>query len=254
MKYLFKAIIPFLLLSVLSYLIYKGYDQNWTGFEGYTNNKGEFVPPKKLWDWLQLLIVPILLAIGAWWLNKSQKKSEQHIETDRQRQKALEDYFNCMTDLLLEKNLRDSRNNQEAPAIARTRTLAVLRILDGSRKGQAIQFLYELDLINKNPKVQLNGADLTDASLNGAVLRGAELRGLYFNNAHFKAANMEGADLRGSDFSCADFSDAKMTNANLTQAILKKAKLRNADLTNVNLEYADLTQADLKGAKRSKPK
>jgi hypothetical protein len=156
MKTLFKAVIAFLLLSALGYFIYKGYDQTWTGLQGYTNNKGDFIPPKKLWDWLQLLIVPILLAVGIWWLNKSQKKSELQIETDRQRQKTLEDYFVCMTDLLLKEHLRDSCNNQESRSIARTRTLAVLRILDGSRKAQAIQFLYESRLISKNPIVQLN--------------------------------------------------------------------------------------------------
>jgi len=32
---------------------------------------------KTLWDWLQLLIVPIILAIGGFWLNQMQKSREQ---------------------------------------------------------------------------------------------------------------------------------------------------------------------------------
>lgn len=76
----------------------------WTGFGAYTNPKGEYVRAKTLWDWMDLLIVPIALAIGAWFLNKSEKNREliverqraeleREIETDRQRQGLLESYL-----------------------------------------------------------------------------------------------------------------------------------------------------------------
>jgi hypothetical protein len=32
---------------------------------------------KTLWDWLQLLIIPIMLAIGGFWLNQIQKDRDQ---------------------------------------------------------------------------------------------------------------------------------------------------------------------------------
>jgi uncharacterized protein YjbI with pentapeptide repeats len=79
-----------------------------------------------------------------------------------------------------------------------------LRILDGSRKAQTIQFLYESGLISKNPIVQLNGANLRRAEFSGATLSAVELRGVYFGKANFRGANLAGADVRGSDFSCAD--------------------------------------------------
>jgi len=269
MKTTLKVLALFAFLSILGYLTFKGYDQCWTGFQGYTNNKGDVIPPKKLWDWLQLLIVPILLAIAVWWLNKTQKKSELQIENDRQRQKSLEDYFNCITELLLKEHLRDQSNNNEACKIARTRTLSVLRILDGNRKAQVLQFIYEAGLINKNPIIRMNGADMIGASLNCASLQEAELRGAYFTNAQLRGANLANADLRGSDFSSADLTEASMNHSNLTQAIFKKAqlsnadmkntnltqaifekaKLHNADLTDANLEFADLSHADLKNAK-----
>jgi len=246
-----KTVIPLLLISALAiYTIWLGYDQTWTGFQGYINNREEFVPPKKLWDWLQLLIVPLLIAIGVWWLNKSQKKSEQKIETDRQRQNTLEDYFVCMTDLLLKENLRDVNKNRESRSIARSRTLVVLRVLDGDRKGQALQFLYESGLIDKNPIVRLDGADLKEANLDWATLRGCELRGVYFNKAQLRGANLENADLRGSDFSAADLTEAYMVNANLEQAILRKSNLCKANLKGAILEDADLAGADLTGTKK----
>lgn len=232
MKMVYKTIVALLLILVLGYLTYRGYDHQWTGFQAYINNKGELVPPKKLWDWLQLLIIPTILAVGVWYLNRSQKNSDQQVETDKQRQQALDDYYDCMTDLLLKENLRDPNNCKESRSIARTRTLAVFRILDTNRKAQALQFLYESGLINKGrPIVQLVGADLNGAQLDGATLQSAELRGLYLTKAHLRGANLRDADLRGSNLTKADLTEACMINANLTQSILKGAKLRNADLT-----------------------
>jgi len=249
MRILFKLVVALLLLSALSYFTYKGYDQSWTGFQGYTNNKSEFVPPKKLWDWFQLLIVPILIAFGVWWLNKSQKNSDQKVETDRQRQRTLEDYFNYMTTLLLKEHLRDSTKNKEARILSRTRTLSVLRSLDGDRKGQVIQFLYESGLIYKNPIVRLTGANLRHADLNSATLIGAEIRGVYLHDAQLKGVNLLEADLRGSVFYGANLSNADMTKANLIQAVFAGAKLTKADLTGATLVGPELKKAKSKRAK-----
>jgi uncharacterized protein YjbI with pentapeptide repeats len=245
MNSLLRIIIAIVLLGILACFIYIGYQLSWTGFQGYLNNKEEFIPAKKLWDWMQLLIVPVILAGGAWLLNKSQKKSEQLIEADRQRQKALEDYFDCLTDLILEKNLRDICKNQEARSIARTRTLVLLNNLDPGRKGQALQFLYESGLINKNPIIRLTGANLNNARLDGATLIGAELRGVFFKNAHLRGANLTEADLRGSDFSRADLSESIMMHVNLRQTIFNEACLRKADLQNAITKETDFTGADL---------
>ena len=230
MKAFFGTLVAILLILVLAYFIYKGYDHSWTGFEGYINNKGELVPPKRLWDWLQLLIIPTFLAAGVWYLNRSQKKSDQQVETDKQRQQALDNYYDCMTDLLLNKNLRDPNESKEAGKIARTRSLAVFRTLDNDRKAQALQFLYESGLIKKNPIVDLNGADLNGAQLNGARLEGAEVRGVHLERAHFRGANLRDTDFRGSNLTKADFTGARMIGANLTNSAVKGARFRNADL------------------------
>jgi len=38
----------------------------WTGLGTYIDSDGKRQPGKTLWDWLQLLIVPLLLAGGAY--------------------------------------------------------------------------------------------------------------------------------------------------------------------------------------------
>lgn len=194
----------------------------------------------KLWDWLDLLIVPFILAVAAGFLDWSRKVSEKRVETDRQRQKTLDDYLTCMTEMILKYNLIEKQQNNPARDIARTRTLAALRSLDGDRKAQLLQFLYESGLIGPDPIVLLNGADLTGAVLDEAVLVDAVLRGVHFEDASFKNSTLDSADLRGSNFSRGDFSGASMKDANLTQANLTNAKMTNEQLISAITEQAIL--------------
>jgi hypothetical protein len=210
--------------------VYNGYSFHWTGFGRSVDSKGDIVPAKTLWDWLDLLVVPLFLAIAAWLLDGSRKASEARVEADRQRQKTLDDYLECMTSMLLARSLNAQETSESARGIARTRTLAALRSLDGGRKAQLLQFLYESGLIGPSPVVQLNGADLTGAEMDEAVLRNAELRGVHFEGASFRNATLTGADLRGSDFSRADFTGATMDGTNFTQAILVDAVITDSAL------------------------
>lgn len=153
----------------------------WTGFGAYFNPKGEYIRAKTLWDWLDLLIVPIVLAIGAWFLNKSEKNREiiiekqradleREIETDRQRQALLESYLDRMTDLLLTHNLRASQKEDEVRSIANARTVAVLQNLDSLRKAQVLIFLQQANLISKeNVIINLKGLDFSGIVLTAGI-------------------------------------------------------------------------------------
>lgn len=226
-------------LAVVVVLIRYGYRLAWTGLPAYTSSSGQVVPAKTLWDWLDLLIVPLFLAIAAYLLDGSRKRSDQRVESDRQRQKVLEDYFACLTDLLLERKLATPVADNTVASIARTRTVAALRILDGRRKAQLLQFIYEAGLIGQPPIIQLNGADLSAADLTEATLRECELRGVHFQNAVFRNADLSHADLRGSDFSGADLTNAQLRNTNLAQANFQKANLSDADLSGAAVEDVD---------------
>jgi uncharacterized protein YjbI with pentapeptide repeats len=73
--------------------------------------------------------------------------------------------------LILEKGLRRSEEYAEIRDVARARTLAALRSLDGNRKGQVARFLHEADLIGALRKGQVIEAiiDLRGADLSGAA-------------------------------------------------------------------------------------
>ena len=239
MKRFGRTVLIVIAIAIGGMLLKLGYSSPWTGFGTSVNSRGEAIPAKTLWDWFDLLVVPFVLLVGAWILDGSRKNSDARVETDRQRQKTLEDYLAGMTTMLLEETLPGVPDSP-ARGTARTRTLAVLRSLDGGRKAQLLQFLYESGLIGPSPAVWLNGADLSDAQLNEAVLRKAELRGVHFERASFRSAMLEQADFRGSDFSRADFTAASVEGTNFTQANLTDATITNELLAAAITEQATL--------------
>ena len=136
--------------------------------------------PPTLWEWLDLLIVPLAVAIGAAIISYVQKRteldiakkareedgeiarqareSEQQIASDRLRQASLEGYYDRMTDLLLIHKLREAEAEAEQRSLARARTVAVARGLDGARKAQLLAFLRTSGLIAQDkPVIDLRG-------------------------------------------------------------------------------------------------
>lgn len=250
MRIIFRILIFIVLLVVLFVLVYKGYDYSWTGF-ARQNVESDIKPDKTLWDWLDLLIVPLVLAVGAYLLEGSRKRTERDVENDRQKQHILDDYFAYISKLLLDHGLSESCASDLARKLARTRTLAALRLLDAKRKAQLLQFLYEANLINLEPVIQLNGADFREAVLDEATLSHAELRGVYFSKASIRYATLVGADLRGSDFSEVNFDASNLTDARLAQARLDGADLRKATLCNTDLSEIKLDDVKMTEQQRA---
>jgi hypothetical protein len=218
------------ILIVAIGLIIVGYRFEWTGFNG--NNKSG----KTLWDWLQLLIIPLALAVIAILFNRSERKNEQKIASDNQQETALQAYLDRLSELLMKEGLRTSQPEDEVRTVARVRTLTVLRQLDEDRKAYVIQFLYESDLVCAGVDkciIDLTGADLFFADFfrpNGTDLSGVCMSGAELNFADFTLANLEQADL----------SEAELIGTKFIEADLNKATLFDA-----NLSYADLSEADL---------
>ena len=188
-----------------------------------------------------------MLGVGALWFNSNQDTISHQIAVDQQRAITLQTYLDRMSDLLLTRNLHESKPGAEVREVARVETLAVLQQLDPERKGVLVRFLYEADLINIDTGhvvVSLSGADLSGADLNSAILSGADL-----NSAILSGANLNSAVLSDADLSRADLSDADLSGAVLSDAKLVGAKLVGAKLSGALLSGADLTGADLRGAK-----
>ena len=202
----------------------------------------ETQPTKTLWDWLGLLgvlAIPVVVGFGAAWFTTQQGKVSDRENTDNQRKAALQKYIDKMAELLLDKKLRDSAEEDEVRRIARVRTLTILNglSLDAERKRSVLQFLYESGLIIKDRYI----VDLRGANLRGANLRSATL---HFAELHF--AKLSGAFLNSADLSNADLSNADLSRANLTGAILDGAVLKSA--TGITIEELEKQTSSLKGA------
>jgi uncharacterized protein YjbI with pentapeptide repeats len=220
---------------------------------------------KGLWDWLQLLIVPAVLAVGGLLFSQAQDERQRVAEEQRSQAAALQAYIDEMGSLLLEEDLRSSNDDDEVRVLARARTLTVLNRLAQGNDPQAksgevsaeergmleeqldpeqrerviaketdlrrdvLQFLKETGLINKqDPLISLYDANL---------------RGVFLENG--STITLSNTDLRGANFTAAEMSSVELDNADLTEARLGGARLIFASLRDANLSSSDLPGADL---------
>jgi uncharacterized protein YjbI with pentapeptide repeats len=210
-------------------IVVLGYFREWT----WTGLVKDDYPKRTLWDWLDLLIVPAVLAIGGYLFNRSENRATQAAAERRAQDEALQAYLDNMSDMLITNKDQPSLYDEHPPdslrTVARARTLTVLARLDGDRKARVVQFLYESDLISTfRPILDLSGADLS-----GVVLRRAILDGVNLQKADFRGANLDFADLR----------EAKLHKADLSGAHVRGTVLHNADLSSAQFEFADLSPA-----------
>jgi uncharacterized protein YjbI with pentapeptide repeats len=256
-------VLALVIITVCGYI----FGWEWTGL----------VKPKRrtFWDWLSLLIVPIVLALGGYFFTRSesrrtkedaerQRKVDRQIADQRAQDEALQAYLDQVGQLLLDNDppLRQSEEDSEVRTLARARTLTVLSRLDGDRKARVVQFLYESGLIAKGPVLDLRGANLNGANLSEANLSYADLSEAYLKEASLSDANlidanlseadMSHADLTWADLSYADLGRANLRGSVLFHAYLSAANLNNANLDSANLREASLIDADLSGANLSK--
>jgi uncharacterized protein YjbI with pentapeptide repeats len=213
---------------------------------------------RTVWDLLVVLGVLLVGAAAGYWLSeqrnaaryqevenelvklKQELQGEQHSENAA----ALQAYFEQMTHLLLERDLRASEADSEVQRLARARTLAIVANSDAASNRSVTRFLTDLDLVKGSDSVRLlSQSHLEDADLGGAFLPAADLNTSLLRDADLSGAMLVSANLRG-----AILSDADLGGANLAYANLEDAMLAGADLSGANLSQTVLTGAHLSGA------
>jgi uncharacterized protein YjbI with pentapeptide repeats len=252
---LLAVVIVLIILSILGYILNWG----WTGLGTYISppypKDSTFQRGKTFWDWLQLLIIPLALAIIAIFFNRSERKNEQRIASDNQQEVALQDYIKDMSELLLERNLRKSDGDAEVRNIARVRTLTVLPRLDGKRKRNVLLFLYDADLIDKGRQIiDVSDADFSEADLSEVSL--SRPKWIRRNSYEKEAITVISADLSGVNLRNANLNGANLFRAKLSVEAESQddyqfedeiAWLDKRSIT-ANLSKAKLVKADLSGA------
>jgi len=256
-------------------------------------------PAKTIWDWMGLLLAPATLAGLGFWFEHLQTKAadakakadleatayqaEQVREraADQQREEALQNYLNSLSELLVDKQLKkllhsqleksednaaastpvsqpDKESEDEAAAspsidalaalgVIKARTLSLLRMFDQDipRQASVLSFLGDADLLTDLnldlSRSDWENADLKRVNLSGAKLNGANLKTANLKYANLNCTDLSYADLSGADLSPADLSGAKLNGADLRFAYLSGTDLTDADLTNANLQQAQYT-------------
>jgi len=236
-------------------LIIIGYSYGGTGFGASTipiYPDREIQPEKKLWDWLGLLVIPIVLALSATWFSWAERNNERAIADDRAQEAALQAYFEQMSVFLIDKGLRKSESQSEVRDLARAWTLTFLRRLNGERKGVLLRFLYESELIARySTVISLGEANLEGASLKSVTLAESDLKEVYLKGANLLLADLSGADLGGADLSKTTLVGANLDRAKLDW-VTPPGATRHNSLAVVNLEGANLDRASLRGASLDK--
>jgi uncharacterized protein YjbI with pentapeptide repeats len=208
----------------------------WTGFSGMTVR-----------DWLPIvgaLLIPVVIALGTWWITWQQAKiedqraqAERELEAQRAQDAALQAYLDQMTQLMLDRNLREADQDSEVRTMARVRTLTMLSTLDPTRKEEVLRFLYEASLLDRSsPVVELSGADLRSIDLYATNLSGGRFA------VDTRAVAQQGVIAWAKDAGDYDVS-IDLSGADLSHADLRRSVLAAADLHSVNLHGADLRLA-----------
>lgn len=212
---------------------------------------------KTLWDWLDLLIVPAVLALSALWFSRVNRRSElsiaeQERELDRQiaderaQEAALQAYLEMMSTLLLEKDLENPVKNT-VREVATAWTLTFLRRVKGKRKAVILRFLADSRLIDTGG---ISLISLEDADLRGTKLIRSKLKNANLSKADLTDAVIVSSDISNTNLSFCELRNATvalaiMNNCDLHGAMLNGAEMEGSILDGVSLEHAHLIDANL---------
>ncbi|NJO82190.1 MAG: hypothetical protein HC828_04860 [Blastochloris sp.] len=134
------VILFILLLFVALWLLYASRNAelfpDWTGF----NTRSGFdtiYPARTLWDWLSLLLVPIVLMFGGFlftWVENYQAHLRgveyKQIEKERSQDGIVQAYLSTMTELLSSDKPETVAENTNLRSMVRAHTFAALRGVD----------------------------------------------------------------------------------------------------------------------------
>ncbi len=245
----------FILFSIIAaWIVLQLNKFEWSGFKG-----------KTFWNWLELLFVPFLLALGGIWIDNRLDEREREIAKDQVSSQKLLGYYRevkssikelnqeiieiaesgskiegmrdiakskSISDLQVATNLvKDSNDISTILNDARLQVHTLLEELDRERKGKLVKYLYDLQLIQERCEVKQSGSKYYHYCLEPVIsLVGSNLSNTNFSNHNLSKVKFERANLRESNLTGANLFEANLEGADLSGANLDGANLRNAKI------------------------
>ncbi|MEM8862028.1 MAG: pentapeptide repeat-containing protein [Chloroflexota bacterium] len=246
-QWLIRAIRAFLLISLILFTIstirFLFLDEPYPAWYGFSPTTTPTSPGKTLWDWLELLIIPIAIASFSWFQNEAEnsKRRDQYeeakrAEIDRKRQEIFENYLTKINKLSRQE---EGKRTQSDLLDARIQTITTINQLDAMRNRLILKYLREYELLQvsdtDSQKISLENADFSFAELDGVNFDTIYLRESIFDNASLNGATFNNCRLMG-----AKFNDAQLIKAHFNDARLDSAKFIRANLTGAYFVFADL--------------
>jgi Pentapeptide repeats (8 copies) len=267
---LLSLVIAIILVAIGGYM----YKWGWTGFAG-----------KTLWDWMKLLIVPLILAVGGLLITqmerlncaRAQELDRERLEVDRQQTQAQLRQTEQRLELDRERAEQERRLTQEGQITDRfTRAIDQLGATDvEGRRVLEVRTgaVYALERISREspkdygPITEILTAyvrvyapwppyvdrtpeapKVPDADIQAILtLLGRRVEDHLFGQYRIPL-DLYSTDLTGADLERADLESVDLHQANLHQANLQGANLRGANLRETSLEEAELREADMEEA------
>ncbi len=237
---------------------------------------------KTLWEWLELLGVPLTLALLGLFFQWQEKKrvreetkEQRKVAADEAKDDILQAYFDRLSALLVDKNLLaiaaklypnndENRNSQQDSNLSpeqkgqleKVREVVKSQIISSEQQelfdaGMNIVRAKTLSILRRfegdgERKVSVIEFLIDTELLSKAKLslRRSDLRDVKL----YYAANLEGANLKEANLEGSDLWEVNFKRANLCEANLKRTCFCAANLEEANLEEANLEGADLRGA------
>jgi hypothetical protein len=187
---------------------------------------------KTVWDWMALLIVPLVLVViglvftllqdarqqeiedrraqEAQKIENQRAEAERELAEQRAQDEALQAYLDQMSQLMLERKLLEAEPGDPVHTLAQARTSTVILRLDAEHNESVARFLIDSGLALRS---KASAKLLEDIVLSHATLSDASL---FF--ADLSDANLFIADLVGADLSDANLEGARATEEQLEQA------------------------------------
>lgn len=249
----------------------------WTGFGN-----------KTLWEILQLIGLPAVLAAVGLFINYNLEQSQKRIETERYQQAALENYFKEMTNILVDKKLgalhhihTDSQQSDRQYSITHViNEIEKTEGIDKSLKESIVKDLQELNesqleeleaiaraqtlttlnllrldtkrrdlLVNFLRETTLAAKDPTCAKQDNKTPQQVEKCRKQEQEANLLVGiNLHSLDLHNINLQLFILQEADFGDANLFKAFLSEADLSGSNLSGSNLREASLIRTNLKGA------
>ncbi len=247
LQFLLVGFVVFIVYWFIAYWFYNQTPPGWTGF-GERVKDSNIESAKTLFDWLRIVILPLSLALLGWIYKESEKAKQNLKEVEKNKKAAYQSFIDKIYGLIKDHNL-STNPTTDTRALAFNYLNNALSELDNLMKGQLVQFLYQCNLIDSDPKLRLVGANFSPTNMDAIILTSAEIRGAYFSDSSIKNAKLSHACFNSCDFSNTDFSGSTVDNTDFSYSKMNGVKLINMDLRSVNFEGVELEKADLTGSK-----